>query len=201
MQPIGGRAYFRCDYCHSFQFPEAAEDGVTPLQDVTDLPCPVCADPLVVATVEGFQVSCCNRCRGVLATNPVFSQALAHRRTRWDVPAPPPQPISATERGRRVRCPSCKSKMDCHPYGGGAPVVIDTCARCRLIWLDAGELDGIARHRPAGRRAAADAGLLVSTASRSQPPTSPWSWGDREYTDNDPGTGASLWDVLARLFT
>jgi Zn-finger nucleic acid-binding protein len=38
--------------------------------------------------------------------------------------------------------------MDTHPYYGGGRVVVDTCHRCTLIWLDAGELTVIERHNP-----------------------------------------------------
>ena len=36
--------------------------------------------------------------------------------------------------------------MDTHPYHAGGNAVIDTCDRCRLVWLDAGELTVIGRY-------------------------------------------------------
>jgi Zn-finger nucleic acid-binding protein len=38
--------------------------------------------------------------------------------------------------------------MDAHPYFGGGNAVVDTCERCGLVWLDAGELAIIERYVP-----------------------------------------------------
>jgi hypothetical protein len=38
--------------------------------------------------------------------------------------------------------------MEAHPYFGGGNAVVDTCDRCNLIWLDAGELAVIERYVP-----------------------------------------------------
>jgi Zn-finger nucleic acid-binding protein len=35
--------------------------------------------------------------------------------------------------------------MDTHPYCGPANIIIDTCERCGVNWLDYGELDRIVR--------------------------------------------------------
>ena len=35
--------------------------------------------------------------------------------------------------------------MDVHPYYGPGNVVIDSCRRCDVIWLDFGELEQITR--------------------------------------------------------
>ena len=40
-------------------------------------------------------------------------------------------------------CEQCRSGMDVHPYYGPGNVVIDSCSRCNLIWLDFGELKQI----------------------------------------------------------
>ena len=37
--------------------------------------------------------------------------------------------------------------MDTHPYHAGGNAVIDTCDRCRLVWLDAGELTVIGSYQ------------------------------------------------------
>jgi Zn-finger nucleic acid-binding protein len=50
---------------------------------------------------------------------------------------------------RRVRnCPRCRRRTETHVYGGGGNAVIDSCERCRLVWLDAGELTMLVRHVP-----------------------------------------------------
>lgn len=39
--------------------------------------------------------------------------------------------------------------MENYAYAGGGNAVVDACDRCRLIWLDAGELAAIANYLPA----------------------------------------------------
>lgn len=48
--------------------------------------------------------------------------------------------------------------MDVHPYYGPGNIVIDTCSRCNVIWLDCGELQQIADApgKDRGRRFAAE---------------------------------------------
>jgi Zn-finger nucleic acid-binding protein len=46
-----------------------------------------------------------------------------------------------------INCPGCAKPMLNHFYGGPGNLVIDTCERCHLNWLDPGELRRIARAR------------------------------------------------------
>jgi len=46
---------------------------------------------------------------------------------------------------RTIDCPGCHRPMLSHFYGGPGNLVIDTCERCHLNWLDPGELRRIAR--------------------------------------------------------
>ena len=45
---------------------------------------------------------------------------------------------------RILSCPRCRQPMIGHLYGGPGNVAIDTCERCQVNWLDAGELRRIA---------------------------------------------------------
>ena len=45
---------------------------------------------------------------------------------------------------RVLDCPACRQPMVGHLYGGPGNVVIDTCQRCLVNWLDPGELRRIA---------------------------------------------------------
>jgi Zn-finger nucleic acid-binding protein len=54
--------------------------------------------------------------------------------------------FSPDELKRSLKCPKCRQRMDTHPFYGGGRVVVDTCPKCTLIWLDAGELAVIERH-------------------------------------------------------
>ena len=41
---------------------------------------------------------------------------------------------------RLINCPACGQPMLSHLYGGPGNVVIESCERCQVNWLDAGEL-------------------------------------------------------------
>jgi len=45
---------------------------------------------------------------------------------------------------RTLACPRCGRPMIDHGYDGPGNVVIDTCERCQVNWLDPGELRRIA---------------------------------------------------------
>lgn len=143
MELFATRGYFFCRYCGSFHFPETvADDGVRVLAETAPpLPCPVCEHPLAHAMLdESFQVRYCGNCRGALLPRTSFA-AVVQKRRAWasDQPAAP-VPIDRGELERQVSCPACTKRMETHPYYGPGNVVIDSCLRCELIWLDFGEL-------------------------------------------------------------
>ena len=206
MQPVGGAAYFRCTHCGTFDFPAATDEGVATVGEVSEFPCPVCKQALGTAAIEGHPIFYCGTCRGFLTTNPAFSAILLHRRARLGDQPSVPRSLDTAELGRRVGCPKCKKLMDAHPYGGGGNVVIDTCCRCHLVWLDAGEMETIARHRP---KCGTGGLLLPLTAQKSEgPPPTGWRWGDedamrpwdepRRYEDFS--DGVSVVDLFRWLF-
>lgn len=147
---VGNRTYFRCPYCEAFHFPEETEDGVAAIGDPSRLSCPICTDPLTVAAVSGQEVRYCPGCRGILASNATFGKIVAARRTELGSHLPIPEAFEQEELRRRVNCPRCSQTMEAHPYHAGGNAVIDTCSRCHLIWLDAGELAVIARYPARG---------------------------------------------------
>lgn len=146
LKPVGNRSYFRCPFCETFHFPEETEDGVAVIGDEFDWECPVCEKPLAAAAIDGHPVAYCQSCRGFVAENGVFGHIVQKRRSARPATIPDCQPFAPDELRRRVRCPRCRGAMDTHPYHGGGNAVIDTCARCRLVWLDAGELTVIVRY-------------------------------------------------------
>jgi Zn-finger nucleic acid-binding protein len=115
-------------------------DGVAVMGGESRFACPVCEEPLTGAAIDGNEVSYCRACRGFLATNATFGRVVQLKRAK-QTPAPPvPVPFAPEELKRRVACPRCKKPMDTHPYHAGGNAVIDTCHRCHIVWLDAGEL-------------------------------------------------------------
>jgi len=148
MRFIDGRDYFVCRYCATHTFPKGAAatgDGVDLFDRDAELPCPLCAQTLAFGTVCGREVRCCRSCRGFLASNETFAAVVRERRRSRDGPAADPTPINPDDLHRALRCPQCRGRMETHPYYGPGAVVVDTCAVCALIWLDAGELSVIAR--------------------------------------------------------
>ncbi len=138
------RTYLFCSYCDTFVFPDAADnDGVQSLRTASGMDCPVCRKELLDGTLEERPVRHCTNCRGVLATHDVFADVVRIRRARRKDEQRVHEPLDARLLERSLACPSCRDVMETHPYYGPGPVVIDTCARCGLLWLDPGELSTI----------------------------------------------------------
>jgi Zn-finger nucleic acid-binding protein len=147
LRPVGNRNYFRCPYCETFHFPDEMEDGVALVAGEAPHDCPVCAKHLVPAAIEGHAVSYCATCRGFLAGNATFSKVVRIKRSKCAGAPHVPLPFGPEELTRRVKCPRCAKPMDTHPYHAGGNAVIDTCHRCRLVWLDAGELTVLGKYQ------------------------------------------------------
>ena len=146
MELFERRRYYFCNYCATFEFIKTeGAFGVEVLERSPDaLPCPLCRAPLAKSLLdEEYLVEHCERCRGVLMRRARFAEAISRRRARETGPPAPPVPLDARELKRTVTCPSCRTHMDVHPYYGPGNVVIDTCSRCDLLWLDFGELKQI----------------------------------------------------------
>ncbi|MCE9533959.1 MAG: hypothetical protein K8T89_22980 [Planctomycetes bacterium] len=88
--------------------------------------------------------------------------------------------------------------MDTHPYGGGGSVVVDTCVCCELIWLDAGEIDVLARYRPRQIALATSDNMLTPRFDGSPCEPTSRSSGYDDANESDGSNG--LWDILKRLF-
>lgn len=140
MKPVGNRPYFRCPYCETFHFPYEMADGVAVVGGDTPRDCPVCAEKLTNAAIDGHPVEYCQACRGFLARNATFNQIVQLKRARNGGTPPVAIPFDRDELKRRLKCPACRKPMDTHPYHAGGNAVIDTCDRCCVVWLDAGEI-------------------------------------------------------------
>lgn len=151
LRPIAGRKYLFCEHCSTFHYPEASPetagspDRVIRLGERSDLRCPVCDVDLVTATSEGLSLLSCPQCDGLLATNDDFSLLVRLRRAAHEGPPAQPVPLEPVELARTTTCPNCRKAMETHPYYGPGNVVIDTCPRCKVLWLDSGELAAIER--------------------------------------------------------
>jgi Zn-finger nucleic acid-binding protein len=134
--------YYHCEHCGAFHFPSASADGVRLLGESPEgTLCPHCRIPLHMATLDdayrGYQ---CKNCQGILLTRGSFRLTMETRRARATTPPDPPKPLNQEELKRNLDCPICNQVMNVHPYMGPGTIVIDTCDRCNIIWLDYGEL-------------------------------------------------------------
>jgi Zn-finger nucleic acid-binding protein len=106
--------------------------------------CPSCATALSQGRLDGLPLLVCQRCNGMLIEMEQFvsviEAARAYERPSRAIPSRRQAPGD-----RAIACPSCKRSMLSHFYGGPGNLVIDTCERCHLNWLDPGELRRIAR--------------------------------------------------------
>ena len=106
--------------------------------------CPSCATPLSHAKLDGFPFELCGRCEGMLIEMEHFVSVIDAARAHEDASgAIPPRRQSPGD--RTIACSACQQPMLSHFYGGPGNLVIDTCERCRLNWLDPGELRRITR--------------------------------------------------------
>ena len=149
--------YYFCHYCGSFHFIEGpATDGVQVLERPEPaVGCPVCEAPLSRALLDNrHTVQHCERCGGLAMIRTSFADVVNHRRAWASGPPVTPLPLDPRELERQVDCPGCDGRMAVHPYYGPGNVVIDTCDRCDMIWVDRGELQQIADApgRDRGRR-------------------------------------------------
>ena len=106
--------------------------------------CPTCTTTLAEGKLDGSPLLVCQRCHGLLIAMEHFVTVIEAARAHEE-PARAIPPRRQTPGDRAINCPACGQPMLSHLYGGPGNLVIDTCERCRLNWLDPGELRRIAR--------------------------------------------------------
>lgn len=140
--------------------------------------CPRCRTALQPAAVpqRSVEVDRCPQCRGIWFDDGeiaavIGAPAVAH------LEIPPVSPANES-----VHCPRCRQSLTIFTFPGTVTVA-DGCRRCGGVWLDAGEIQEIARARRAQRmrcpncgeeQPAADTcvkcGIIVSKFSRHPAP-------------------------------
>src|SRR5215212_2173714 len=148
LELLPGRTHLRCPYCTSLVFPEPLDEGVVLLEGEHPVDCPACRQTLANGALDGERVGHCRKCRGILLTNAHFARVVARRREVGQVRTMGVEPVDPRELRRVRHCPKCRRRADTHVYGGGGNAVIDSCDRCRLVWLDAGELTMLGSYVP-----------------------------------------------------
>jgi Zn-finger nucleic acid-binding protein len=113
------------------------------MDEPSELDCPICHIPLVLAWIDATRVLHCTRCHGLLINQVAFLTTIRYLRARSRGKGSIPPPMDTRELGRSLRCPSCDQMMSTHPYGGPGNIVVDNCPRCLVIWLDREELSKV----------------------------------------------------------
>jgi Zn-finger nucleic acid-binding protein len=132
--------FCQCDYCRGYYFPDQNEEGVRVFGEPASLSCPLCAVLLFHATVGGVRFLYCGHCRGMLISMEVFAELVEELRAQLGVQPGTLKPPNPRDLDRRTFCPQCHGRMDTHRYAGPGNVIIDSCSKCLLNWLDHGEL-------------------------------------------------------------
>jgi Zn-finger nucleic acid-binding protein len=134
---------FVCDHCGSQREAPSVIEQVEFLTATSSV-CPSCSAALSKARLEGHQILCCSRCFGMLIEMNRFVTVIGLARARERRPPGAARPRSQNPGDRHISCPECGQQMNSHLYGGPGNVVIDSCGRCLVNWLDASELGRIA---------------------------------------------------------
>jgi Zn-finger nucleic acid-binding protein len=137
------RGLLVCDYCRSQQDAPAALDYVELLSETSSL-CPICSTPLSRSRLDDHPLLCCARCFGMLIDMNRFEAVIDAVRLHEERPGRPVPSRRQQPADRTIDCPSCGQTMLAHLYGGPGNVVVDSCERCHVNWLDGGELHRIA---------------------------------------------------------
>jgi LSD1 subclass zinc finger protein len=147
-----GEDSFQCDYCQSVYVPEPGQDGVRVLGEASDEPCPNCNLPLTQAAIAKVRILYCTKCRGMLIPMEAFTGLIDQLQILQGGSMVQP-PADTSDLRHVVSCPQCRQHMESHLYEGPGNVVIDSCEKCLLNWLNHGELARIV-HAPDDRNPA-----------------------------------------------
>jgi Zn-finger nucleic acid-binding protein len=139
MQVDRGRGLLVCGHCGSEQELPALIERLELLNE-TSTSCPVCSTPLSNGRLERHPLLCCARCFGMLIDMNRFVGVIEAVRSCEGPSFRSVQPRRQNPGDRLLDCPACGQPMAGHLYGGPGNVVIDTCERCLVNWLDPGEL-------------------------------------------------------------
>lgn len=149
VQPLAGTNHLACNFCRSLAFATEhplAVDRITPTETKLQTTCPCCEVPLTSGKIDDQPAAYCEGCCGILMQKAQFAAAIRQRRARRTaIDNEEPAAIDVRQYDRSLQCPSCGNPMEVHPYYGPGNVVIDSCSRCSLVWLDHGELGRLER--------------------------------------------------------
>jgi Zn-finger nucleic acid-binding protein len=107
--------------------------------------CPDCQVPLRTESFEGLSIEECPQCAGIWILDQDLKRLEAEGAAeleRLDAAGKPsrtPSPAPSTR-----PCPACNLIMERFHFAYNTPVVLDRCTLCEGLWIDDGELTGMA---------------------------------------------------------
>ncbi len=162
---IHNQDYHHCAGCNSYRFAAELASSVDPIVAVgktVEAECPQCDVTLQLGLIHNrWNVCYCQNCRGFLIESGVLQVVTHELRASYSGEDDLPVAIDPSELACKRSCPACRGQFDTHPYYGPGNVVIDSCHRCALTWLDHGELATIMR--APGKRPSPDSSPVVPT--------------------------------------
>ncbi len=152
-------------------------------------PCPICREDTSMHVIElhGVRLETCVRCQGHWLDSTELERLAPNWKTHSLQVALPNAPRRCRHAKHRVPankalCGTCGSAVACCPSCGEhlsqvhtKVCAVDVCAKCQGLWLDAGELQALRRHKQritpmtAGEAMAAAAAAAVAAATISAP--------------------------------
>jgi Zn-finger nucleic acid-binding protein len=128
---------------------------------------PIDGSEMTAIEYEGALIYTCKTSGGELVGPDALSHIVNSRQQRfgpeWDALVADHEPLRGIPGGeskRRLACPCCHDEMAPVNYGTDTAVIVDRCATCGAVWLDAHELEMIQAlmeawqdHAPASIRA------------------------------------------------
>lgn len=132
-----------CDHCGHQQEAAAVGEELVTVGETARV-CPVCSTRLSEGRLHGHPVLHCARCSGLLIDMNRFTTIIEAVRAHDVGPFRAVLPRRQNPGDRALNCPTCGQALVSHHYAGPGNVVIDTCSRCMVNWLDQGELRRIA---------------------------------------------------------
>jgi Zn-finger nucleic acid-binding protein len=143
MRIIRDKGLVVCDHCGHQQETAAVSEDLDVLSESSHM-CPVCATPLSHARLHGHPVLACGRCAGLLIEMNRFGRLIESVRANDVGSFRTSMPRQQQPGARTLPCPLCANPLLNHQYAGPGNVVLDSCERCLVNWLDQGELRRIA---------------------------------------------------------
>jgi Zn-finger nucleic acid-binding protein len=146
---IPNRESYQCDSCRHYVFTTPLDDPAEPIEltgDPVGVLCPKCQCQLEFAILHGhWRVCYCTTCRGYAIDNGCLGVIIHELRSRYRGQDDQPVPLNPSELEEHRCCPACHQWMETYPYYGPGTAVINSCAGCKVTWMDHRELASIVR--------------------------------------------------------